>query len=76
MLENSIWHKSDARLNGILQTILSGNRPKEWSTVEEDQSDFNFDFKAAAGVLHIAEAELRAKFEKSRQTQREFHVTF
>ena len=76
LLENSIWHKSDARLNGILQTILSGNRPKEWSTVEEDQSDFNFDFKAAAGVLHIAEAELRAKFEKSRQTQREFHVTF
>lgn len=76
LLENSIWHKSDARLNGILQTILSGNKPKEWSTVEEDQSDFNFDFKAAAGVLHIAEAELRAKFEKSRQTQREFHVTF
>lgn len=76
LLENSIWHKSDAQLNSILATILSGNKPKDLSVVEEEQSDYNFDFKTAAGVLGIAEAELKAKVEKNRQTQRVFHVAF
>jgi hypothetical protein len=76
LLENSIWHKSDARLNGILQAILSGNKPKEWSAVEENKSDFNFDFKAAAGILRIAEAELRSKFERNRDIKQTFHVVF
>ena len=76
LLENSIWHKSDAQLNGILAAILSGNKPKDLSVTEEEESDYNFDFKAAAGVLGIAEAELKARVEKNRQTQRVFHVVF
>ena len=76
LLENSIWHKSDAHLNGILATMLSDNKPKEWSVVEEEQSDCGFNFKVAAGILGIAEAELKAKIEKVKQTQWKFHVVF
>ncbi len=76
LLENSIWHKDDAQLNAILSTRLSGNNTKEWHFTEEMQLDYNFDFRAAASILGIAEAELRARFEKERQIQRTFHVLF
>ena len=76
LLKNSTWHKSDSRLNGILQARLSENKLKEYSITEEEQYDYNFNFKAAASVLKIAEAELKARFEKIKHTRRTFHVVF
>lgn len=76
LLANSTWHKSDSSLNGILEARLSGNKLKEYSITEEEQYDYNFDFKAAASVLKIAEADLRARFEKMKNTKRTFHVIF
>ena len=76
LLANSTWHKSDSRLNGILEARLSGNKLKEYSITEEEQYDYNFDFMAAASVLKIAEADLRARFEKMKHAQRTFHVVF
>ena len=76
LLANSTWHKLDSSLNGILQARLSENKLKEYSITEEEQYDYNFDFKAAASVLRIAEADLKARFEKMKHTQRTFHVIF
>ena len=59
LLANSTWHKLDSSLNGILQARLSENKLKEYSITEEEQYDYNFDFKAAASVLRIAEADLK-----------------
>ena len=76
LLQNSIWHKSDKTLTAILEARVSDNSLKEWNIAEEEQSDYSFDFKAAASVLRIAEAELRAKFANVQQSQRTFHVVF
>lgn len=76
LLQNSIWHKSGKTLGAILEARVSGNSLKEWNIAEEEQSDYSFDFKAAASVLRIAEAELRAKFANVQQSQRTFHVIF
>ncbi len=77
LLKNSTWYKSDSILNGIFEARRSSdNKLKEWSVTEEDQFDFNFDFKAAASVLKIGEAELKAKIERMKQTKRVFHVVF
>lgn len=76
LLEHSVWHKNDAQMNAILSALLSGNKPTEWHFSEEMQSDFNFDFKAAASILGIDEANLKAKCEKTKQSKRMFHVVF
>ena len=76
LLENSNWHKFDSNLNGILTARLSDNKLKDWRIIEEGQFDFNFDFKAAASVLNVGEAELKAKIEKMKKTKRTFHVIF
>ena len=76
LLANSTWHKSDSHLNGILKSRLSDNKMKEFNVAEEVQSDYSFDFKAAASVLKIVESDLRANFEKMKHIRRTFHVVF
>lgn len=76
LLENSIWHKTDAQLNGVFSAIMNGTGPKKWRYVEKLQSNFDFDFRAAARILGISEVDLRANFEKVKKTERQFDVVF
>lgn len=76
LLRNSIWHKSDSHLNGILAAQMSGNKLKEYTFRESQQSECDFDFKTAARLLGIAEATLKADFAKTKDVVRKFHVTF
>lgn len=76
LLEDSIWHKTDKSMNAIFSARLSDNKLKEWNVTEEELSDYGFDFKAAASVLKVVEADLRANFEKKKHIRRTFHVVF
>lgn len=76
LLRNSIWHKTDSQLNVILAAQLSDNKLKEFTVNESQQSECDFDFKTAARLLGVAEATLKAEFEKTKEVVRKFHVTF
>lgn len=76
LLRNSIWFKNDSQMNGLLDSLLSKNPPKDWNYVENMSSTFNFDFSVAASILGVFEASLKNDFSKVSNLQRTFHVEF
>lgn len=76
ILKQSLWFKNDSQMNGLLESLLSSNPPKEWEYVEKNVSTFNFDFNAAANILNVTSAKLESEYEKVKNIERHFHVVF
>ena len=76
LLLNSVWYKNDPQLNGLLESLLSTNPPKQWDFEENINSTFNFDFSATASILGILETNLKEEFKKISRIKRIFHVEF
>ena len=76
LLSQSVWFKNDPQLNGLLESLLSSNPPKEWDFEENIDSTFNFDFNVCASILGIVEANLKEEFKKISKVRRKFHVEF
>ena len=76
LLINSVWFKNDPQLNGLLESLLSANPPKEWDFTENIDSTFNFDFSVCASILGILETSLKEEYKKISNIKRTFHVEF
>ena len=76
ILEKSVWFKDDRDMKIIRDTLLSKNSLIDYELTTEVNENFGFDFKAAAHVLGVVKADLKAEFKKAKKQKRYFHVIF
>jgi len=76
ILNNSVWFQNDSQMKSILEGRSSPNKITEYDMVTGITQKFNFDFTAAANVLHVAKASLEIEYEKATKQTRKFHVIF
>ncbi|WP_010253005.1 hypothetical protein [Treponema primitia] len=76
LLKKSVWFKNDSQMNGLLELLLSSNKPMEWNYISKMSSTFNFDFKIAAKILGVGEGDLENEYKKATKLIRKFHVIF
>lgn len=76
LLKNSLWFRTDSRLNALLEArLFSDNRITSYTVTNTYSEGFDFDFKVAGRYL-ASKADLRAEYEHLSKTVRHFHVTF
>jgi hypothetical protein len=77
LLEKSIWFRDSSLMHGLLQGRLDENRrAREFDIETSLESDFNFDFYAAAEVLKIVKVRLEEEYKSIKAQKRHFHVEF
>jgi len=76
ILEKSVWFKTNGEMKSILKMRLAKNTLIEQDVTTEVNETFKFDFKAAANVLGVVEADLKVDYEKATKQKKNFHVIF